>query len=328
MFERFTERARNAVVLAQEEARRLQHNYIGTEHLLLGVLREPASVAGRALTRLGIGLDAARSSVEEMIGRGGQSPEGHIPFTPRAKKVLELSLREALQLGHNYIGTEHILLGLVREGEGVAAQILVKRGADLTRVREAVMEELGRIGATVETERARRTPAADEVLTAAQEISGTAPMGSHHLLEALARSPDSLAAKVLESLGVDPDAVSAKIDELGIDGTTDITAEQAAARRMEIRLEDDEVHIVLRDDVSLGVVRAVTDELGGPVRGTDPAAGALVGLWLATAAGLLQLRQDVVPTPEEESAVADQSRSALVREIIQSRLRRRRRPGS
>jgi ATP-dependent Clp protease ATP-binding subunit ClpA len=324
MFERFTDRARNAVVLAQEEARRLQHNYIGTEHLLLGVLREPASVAGRALTRLGIGLDAARASVEEIIGRGGESPAGHIPFTPRAKKVLELSLREALQLGHNYIGTEHILLGLVREGEGVAAQILVKGGADLARVREAVMQELGRVGATTQAEPTRRTPAADEILTAAEEISGMAPMGSHHLLEALARADDSLAAKALASLGVDADALAAKMDELGLEGTTDLTPEQAAARRMEIRLEGDEVHIVLRDNASAEAVRAIVDELGGPVRGDDPAASSLVGLWLTTIAGLGQLRQEVIPTPEEEPA--EQVRLPLVREIIQSRLRRRRRP--
>ncbi|HKA02952.1 MAG TPA: Clp protease N-terminal domain-containing protein, partial [Acidimicrobiales bacterium] len=224
MFERFTSRARHTVVLAQEEARRLQHNYIGTEHVLLGLLGEPDSVAGRALTRLGIGLEATRTAVEQIVGpSSGQSPEGHIPFTPRAKKVLELSLREALQLGHNYIGTEHILLGLVREGEGVAAQVLVQRGASLDRVRETVMQELGRVTATAQGDRSRRTPAADEVLDAAQAISGMAPMGSHHLLEALSRSPDSLAGRVLASLGVDPDALSAKIDEIGIDDTTDET---------------------------------------------------------------------------------------------------------
>src|SRR5204863_209858 len=152
MFERFTDRARNAVVLAQEEARRLDHNYIGTEHILLGLLRDPDSVAGRALVRLGVSLDATRNAVEEIIGRGGTAPEGHIPFTPRAKKVLELSLREALQLGHNYIGTEHILLGLVREGDGVAAQILLRRAGSLERVREAVMTEVGRAGAMPKAE--------------------------------------------------------------------------------------------------------------------------------------------------------------------------------
>ncbi|MEV5962908.1 ATP-dependent Clp protease ATP-binding subunit [Kribbella sp. NPDC051952] len=142
MFERFTDRARRVVVLAQEEARMLSHNYIGTEHILLGLIHEGEGVAAKALESLGISLEAVRSQVEEIIGQGQQAPSGHIPFTPRAKKVLELSLREALQLGHNYIGTEHILLGLIREGEGVAAQVLVKLGADLNKVRQQVIQLL------------------------------------------------------------------------------------------------------------------------------------------------------------------------------------------
>jgi ATP-dependent Clp protease ATP-binding subunit ClpC len=142
MFERFTDRARRVVVLAQEEARMLNHNYIGTEHILLGLIHEGEGVAAKALESLGISLDAVRQQVEEIIGQGQQAPSGHIPFTPRAKKVLELSLREALQLGHNYIGTEHILLGLIREGEGVAAQVLVKLGADLNKVKQQVIQLL------------------------------------------------------------------------------------------------------------------------------------------------------------------------------------------
>src|SRR5213082_3402577 len=142
MFERFTDRARRVVVLAQEEARILNHNYIGTEHILLGLIHEGEGVAAKALESLGISLEGVRQQVEEIIGQGQQAPSGHIPFTPRAKKVLELSLREALQLGHNYIGTEHILLGLIREGEGVAAQVLVKLGAELTRVRQQVIQLL------------------------------------------------------------------------------------------------------------------------------------------------------------------------------------------
>ena len=140
MFERFTDRARRVVVLAQEEARMLNHNYIGTEHILLGLIHEGEGVASKALESLGISLESVREQVQEIIGQGQQAPTGHIPFTPRAKKVLELSLREALQLGHNYIGTEHILLGLIREGEGVAAQVLVKLGADLSRVRQQVIQ--------------------------------------------------------------------------------------------------------------------------------------------------------------------------------------------
>jgi ATP-dependent Clp protease ATP-binding subunit ClpC len=140
MFERFTDRARRVVVLAQEEARMLSHNYIGTEHILLGLIHEGEGVAAKALESLDISLEAVRGQVEDIIGQGQQAPSGHIPFTPRAKKVLELSLREALQLGHSYIGTEHILLGLIREGEGVAAQVLVKLGADLNRVRQQVIQ--------------------------------------------------------------------------------------------------------------------------------------------------------------------------------------------
>ena len=142
MFERFTDRARLVVVLAQEEARMLNHNYIGTEHILLGLIGEGEGVAARALESLGMSLEAVRQHVGEITGQGQQAPSGHIPFTPRATKVLELSLREALQLGHNYIGTEHILLGLIREGEGVAAQVLVKLGADPTRVRQQVIQLL------------------------------------------------------------------------------------------------------------------------------------------------------------------------------------------
>jgi Clp amino terminal domain, pathogenicity island component len=147
MFERFTDRARRVVVLAQEEARLLNHNYIGTEHILLGLIHEGEGVAYLALTELGISLDAVRAQVEAEIGQGSEAPGGHIPFTPRAKKVLELSLREALALGHNYIGTEHILLGLIREGEGVAAQVLVGLGAGLDRVRQQVVQLLANAGA-------------------------------------------------------------------------------------------------------------------------------------------------------------------------------------
>jgi Clp amino terminal domain, pathogenicity island component len=142
MFERFTDRARRVVVLAQEEARHLDHNYIGTEHILLGLIHEGEGVAAEALERMGVSLEAVRAEVERIIGRGSETPSGPIPFTPRAKKVLELSLREALQLGHNYIGSEHILLGLIREGDSVAAEVLIGLGADLGRVRQQVTEIL------------------------------------------------------------------------------------------------------------------------------------------------------------------------------------------
>ena len=142
MFQRFTDRARRVVVLAQEEARMLNHDYIGTEHILLGLIQEGGGVAARALESLGISLDAVRQQVEGVIGRGQQVPPGHIPFTPQAKKVLELSLREAMQLGHNYIGTEHLLLGILHEGDSVAAQVLVQLGGDQHRVRQQVLQLL------------------------------------------------------------------------------------------------------------------------------------------------------------------------------------------
>src|ERR1700729_712437 len=153
MFERFTNRARHTVVLAQEEARQLHHNYIGTEPVLLGLLGEPEGYAGRILTSFGITRDGARKEVRAMVGTGTDAPSGHIPFTPRAKKTLELALREALQLHHNYIGTEHILLGLIREGDGVAAQIM-KQHAELTAIRLAVLDQLR--GAGIEAGRSRR----------------------------------------------------------------------------------------------------------------------------------------------------------------------------
>src|SRR5712691_11454976 len=148
MFERFTAKARHVVVLAQDEARELNHNYIGTEHILLGLIHESQGLAARVLTgQFGLTLDGIRQEVTAIVGTGKKPQSGHIPFTPRAKKVLELSLREALQLSHNYIGTEHILLGLIREGEGVAAQVLQKLGADLNRVRQQVIQLLsGHIG--------------------------------------------------------------------------------------------------------------------------------------------------------------------------------------
>jgi ATP-dependent Clp protease ATP-binding subunit ClpA len=142
VFERFTDLAQRAVLLAQEEARLLQHNYIGTEHLLLGLVREEEGIAARALVQLGISLQVVRDEIERVIGQGGEASPSHIPFTPRAKQVLELSQREALQLGHTYIGTEHLLLGLIREGEGVASQVLVRLGADLGRVRRQVIQLL------------------------------------------------------------------------------------------------------------------------------------------------------------------------------------------
>ena len=185
MFERFTDRARRVVVLAQDEARRLNHDYIGTEHLLLGLIHEGKGVAARVLEELGISLAAVRQQVEEIIGTGLEPPDGRIPFTPRAKKVLELSLREALQLGHDYIGTEHILLGLLREGDGVAAQVLVSLGADLNVVRERV---IGVLHGTAESQLpqsilrlAGSAAQLDEIVSALRAIDGRLAAVERHL---------------------------------------------------------------------------------------------------------------------------------------------------
>ena len=189
MFERFTDRARRVVVLAQEEARMLRHNHIGTEHILLGLIREGGGVAAQALESMDISLEDVRRQVEEVIGLGQGVTTGHIPFTPRAKKVLEHSLREALQLGHTYIGTEHILLGLVREGEGVAAQVLERYGANIDRVRQTVIELLsGYAGVQSAAVGAASVEEAEAVLawSASAESSPTCPNCRSSLAETLA----------------------------------------------------------------------------------------------------------------------------------------------
>ncbi len=188
MFERFTDRARRVVVLAQEESRLLNHSYIGTEHLLLGLLREDEGVAAKTLLALGISADAARSRVEEAIGvGGGPSEAGHVPFTPRAKKVLEMALREALILGHNYIGTEHILLGLVREGEGVAAQVLVQMGAELAVVRRTVITIVGGIAEEKIAEGTAAPAPPEEVIRSLREENAYLRVEVDRLREALRR---------------------------------------------------------------------------------------------------------------------------------------------
>jgi Clp amino terminal domain, pathogenicity island component len=192
MFERFTNRARNVVKLAQEEARRLDHDHIGTEHVLLGLLGEPEGIGAKALVALGVSLEAVRADVERIIGRGQGAPTGHIPFTPRAKKVLELSLREALKLHHNYIGTEHIVLGLVREGEGVAAKILVESGADLPQVRQEVL----RLLSTGVADRAGAEPPKERLIADIEAL--------YEEIVRLAKEVDRLSG-LLREHGIEPD---------------------------------------------------------------------------------------------------------------------------
>jgi ATP-dependent Clp protease ATP-binding subunit ClpA len=244
VFERFTDRARRVVVLAQEESRRLDHNFIGTEHILLGLIDEGEGVAAQALAALDIRLEAVRAKVEEIVGRGDSTPSGHIPFTPRAKKVLELSLREALQLGHSYIGTEHLLLGLIREGEGVAATVLVGLGADLESVRQKVIQILtGRPGVPegvlvdplVRPARPRpsrglsTTGGLDDLVVRRFTVSsrrvlllaesealrlGHATVGSEHLLLGLLADEEGDAAEVLAGLGIDLGTVRARAEQV------------------------------------------------------------------------------------------------------------------
>jgi ATP-dependent Clp protease ATP-binding subunit ClpC len=265
MFERFTDRARKVVVLAQEEARVLGHNYIGTEHLLLGLCSEGSGVGAVVLEDAGLSLPMLRADVQRIIGEVSGAPQGQIPFTPRAKKVLELALREALKLSHNYIGTEHILLGIVAEGEGVAAQILVSHDLGPEEVRARVVEKLGLTGerstavrgGPLRTQRGRPSPpylgsegitraTADIGLHARQLALGEAQT-SAHLLRALVAATDSQAGRALASLGVTADAVDQALTATPVEGTTDESREDAIARVARIRTEDDRVVIELTD---------------------------------------------------------------------------------
>src|SRR5262249_22900686 len=286
MFERFTNNARHAVVLAQEEARRMQHNYIGTEHVLLGLLGEPGGLACRALTGLGMSLEAARNEVTAIVGTGSAAPSGHIPLPPRAQKTLELALREALQLHHNYIGTEHILLGLIREGEGVAAQVL-KQHADLTAVRVAVLDLLP--AASAEAAHARRwlrrptaadpseagaqaeqtvlntSPAADTTLSEAARLAGSRPGGPPPpppAPPAAPRDPDTAAARALAALGVDLDQAKQTLRDADVTGTSDEPPEEAGRRQMVIRVTGERLTIEATDPVITEAGRAALEALG------------------------------------------------------------------
>jgi ClpA/ClpB-like protein len=311
MFERFTGRARHVVVLAQEEARLLNHNYIGTEHILLGLLGEPESIAGKVLSEFGFTRDAGREDVEQRVGRGKSAQSGHIPFTPRAKKTLELSLREALTLGHNYIGTEHILLGLIREGEGVAYQILTER-TDLATLRAAVIDAIpapstaesepdetnavlrwlrARLSrhsttvpfrpetATVEAGLAAThgTPAVEAALQHAARIAGPLPVGSHHLLLAALADTNSAASATLTSLGVDIDELKEKLRAANVAGTSDEQPEEAGRRQMAIEVSDEILTLVFTDPVIVKAGKDALDFVNAAQASTgtgDPAEGA------------------------------------------------------
>jgi hypothetical protein len=229
MFERFTDRARRVLVLAQDEARDLEHNFLGTEHVLLGLVREGEGVGALALQQLGVELAAVRRRVTDVVKPGAPgTASGAPPFTPRAKKVLELSLREALDLGHNYIGTEHLLLGLIREGQGVASQVLIAAGLTPEKVRRKVIELLqgygslpGPASAGGAGQDTSASPAVNLLRTRAKAAAGLEIVGTHHYLLGILEDLDSLGAKVLTSMGVTAEAVRARAAEIGIAGTTD-----------------------------------------------------------------------------------------------------------
>ena len=311
MFERFTAYARRAVVTAQEEARELNHNYIGTEHLLLALLRRPdippsegSAIATAILEEFGMSREGVREEVIAKVGLGkGKAKPGHIPFTPRAKKVLELALREALQLHHNYIGTEHLLLGLIREDEGVAVQIMRKH-ADLLALRAAVLDRLpagdaeeGALAAATgalmrRVVRARpwgprdegdeqtvggATPATDATLVEAARLAGGSPVGSHHLLLAALADPNSAAARTLASLGVDLDRARESLRSADVTGTTDEPPEEAGRRQMSVQVANETLTVVIVDPVLVAAgkaaLAAVNANAGAGAAGPSGAAG-------------------------------------------------------
>jgi ATP-dependent Clp protease ATP-binding subunit ClpA len=327
MFERFTAYARHVVVLAQEEARRLNHNYIGTEHILLGLLGESDGIAFRVLQDIGMSLDSARQEVTAVVGTGKRAPSGHIPFTPRAKKTLELSLREAVQLHHNYIGTEHVLLGLLREGDGVAAQIL-KNHADLLTIRTAVLDRVptgkaettrmlrwlrrgaaspGEPGTAVveaaEQTMLTATPAADATLSEATRLAGGQPVGSHHLLLATLADTDSAAARALAALGIDLEQARETLRGMDVTGTSDEQPEVAGRRQMVIHVREDRLTIEVADPGIVAAGQAALRALGeetvssGDIRGDLAACASLSTVWQALHDSLGTIQRDAA-SPE------------------------------
>jgi ATP-dependent Clp protease ATP-binding subunit ClpC len=299
MFERFTDRARRSIVLAQEEARRLQHNYIGTEHVLLGLLSERRGLAARAAEGFGLTLEVGRDDVLAIIGRGKQEVRsGHIPFTPRAKKCLELALREALQLDNDYIGTEHVLLGIIREGEGVGAQVLLRHAGSLGEVRSAVLDLLPRgpqaakrrfllqrLGRPRDTPvrlqpdqpaELRTTPAAETSLAEAARLAGADPLGSHHILLAALADPNTAAARALAALGVDLDRAREALRTADVTGSSDELPEEAGRRQMIITVTGDRLTLEASDVEIIQLGRQAVDALragtGTPPQPGEPAA--------------------------------------------------------
>jgi ATP-dependent Clp protease ATP-binding subunit ClpA len=331
MFERFTDRARRTVVLAQEEARRLKHNYIGTEHILLGLLGERDGVAARALQQFNLTLEGARDEVRAMVGTGTIALKGHIPFTPRAKKTLELALREALELHHNYIGTEHILLGVIREGEGVGANILREHAADLMPVRVAVLDLLHASGAASGPRllRGRRrsragsgdtpelpegeadqpaTLAAEASLTEAARLAAGQAIGSHHLILAALSDPNAAAARALSGLGIDLERAREALRDADVTGTSDELPEDAGRRQMVIRVAEDRLTIEATDSTILALGKAALEAVGDQakpprtIRGDHPASLSLSDLWQTLRDSLYDIQHRARASAEPEPA--------------------------
>jgi ATP-dependent Clp protease ATP-binding subunit ClpA len=309
MFERFTPHARRVVVLAQEEARQLRHNYIGTEHVLLGLISsEPDGLPARVLRAIGLTPDVARQEVVAIVGMGKIAPTGHIPFTPRAKKTLELALREALQLHHNHIGPEHILLGVIREGEGVGAQV-IRNHADLAAIRREVIQavppgggarvtgrwwlrrhsadEPGEPGAAAEQSGLSATPAADTTLSQAARLAGARPVGSHHLLLAALSDANTAAARAFGSLGVDLERAMEALRTVDVTGTSDEQPEEAGRRQMVIRVTGGKLTLEATDPVLVKAAFAAAGALGDKahpadtIRGDAPECASLGIVWQA-----------------------------------------------
>jgi ATP-dependent Clp protease ATP-binding subunit ClpA len=318
MFERFTGRARRAIVLAQEESRRLNHNYIGTEHVLLGLLAEPQGAARQALDAVGVTLEDARKRVEAVVKKGKKAPSGHIPFTPRAKKVLELGLREALSLGHDFIGTEHLLLGLIREGEGLGTLILVQSGVELEALRRRIIDLVpepeptesrlrrfwprSRLGvpAVAGGDEIRTTTATDASLDEAHRLAGEAAVGSHHLLLATLSDPASAAAKALGTLGIDLERARSALREVDVVGTTDELPEEAGRRQLVMRVTGETLLLESSDPVLVELGRsaiAKVGEGGDVVNGALAQARPLGAVWRAWHDSLQAMTHEV-PPPE------------------------------
>ncbi len=330
MFERFTDKARHVVVLAQEEARGMQHNYIGTEHVLLGLLGEPDGVGARVLNGFGLSLAEAREEVLARVGPGKKSPEGHIPFTPKSKKALEYALREALKLGHNYIGTEHILLGLVRESEGIGAQVIAAHTPEPVevRVRLAVLDLVPagtpstgrrwllrrpqRLGeertqpAEVDT-----TPAADAALSEASRLAGTQPVGSQHLMLAALADPESAAARTLAALGVDLDEARDALVAANVTGTSDESPEEAGRRTLRIRVDASRVAVEMTDPTLVELAHAALDAVGdqtdepGTIAGHLAVSTSTANVWRVVHESLDDIRRRALAsTPEPPPSAA------------------------